>query len=95
MLADDGVYAVNDTENTVAGKIFCNGDNGENVFDFSVDCGISKLPIELPDGDLITIKWESDGGNGVNHRLREIPRADWEFCRKNLDMIFRYSGKEC
>ena len=95
MLADDGVYAVNDTGKAVAGKIFCNSESSETVFDFTVDCGMCKLPFDLPDDDLVTVRWESDGGNGVNHRLREIPQADWEFCRKHLDTIFRYSGKEC
>lgn len=93
MLPDDGIYTVNDTENTVNGKISWKSDRDSGSFTFTVQPGISKLELDIPECDLLTIRWESDCGNGVNHRLRELPRADWNFCRNNLDEIFHYSGK--
>ncbi|MBO7328792.1 MAG: hypothetical protein J6W00_08485 [Lentisphaeria bacterium] len=92
MLPDDGVYAVNDTDNTVNGTISWKNGSESGIFNFTAAPGISKLALPLPECDLFTISWESDCGSGVNHRLRELPKADFEFCRKNMAEIFHYSG---
>ena len=87
MITDNGTSAVNDTGKTVNGKLFwkCADKN---------DSGVHEIDLALPESDLILLNWESDAGSGVNHRLKDLPRADWDFCRRFWPEIARFSGIE-
>ena len=92
MLPDEGIYTVNDTTAVCEGKIFWQSDEKSGEYAFSSAPGINLLALNLPEGKLQTIRWESSAGNGVNHRIQDQPQADFELFRQHRDKLLKFSG---
>lgn len=94
MLPDDGVKVVNDTDGEVSGVLRWQiaGEDTWHEENFSAAPGISSLDIALPEAELLLVSWHTSAGDGVNHRIKDLPQADLDIFLRHREKLLEFSG---